>query len=66
MREVWRLRDAGTPCWFSIDTGATVYVNTLPGHQDEIAQALAGIDGVDAIRKARAGGPVRSTTDHLF
>jgi phosphomevalonate decarboxylase len=66
MHEVWRLRDEGVPCWFSIDTGATVYVNTLPGHQDEVAEALSGIDGVADVLRARAGGPVRSSNDHLF
>src|SRR5947199_299542 len=37
---VRRLREAGVPAFFSIDTGATVYVNTLPDRADEVPKAI--------------------------
>lgn len=66
MRAVWGLRDAGVPVWFSLDTGATPYVNTLPGHQDEIAEHLAAIDGVAKVLRGHVGPPARLIDDHLL
>lgn len=66
MREVWRLREEGVPAWFSIDTGATPYVNTLPGHADEVAERLVSIDGVSKTLRGSVGGPTRLVDAHLF
>lgn len=66
MHTVWQLRDQGVPCWFSIDTGATVYVNTLPGHQDAVAEAIAPIEGVAKVLRGSVGGEARLTGEHLF
>src|SRR5437773_1917898 len=37
---VRRLREQGIPAFFSIDTGATVYVNTFPDHADPVRRAI--------------------------
>ncbi len=66
MRAVWELREQDVPCYFSIDTGATVYVNTLPGHEATVEQALGSIDGVSQVLEAHVGGPVHLLDEHLF
>lgn len=67
MRAVWELRDEqDVPAWFSIDTGATPYVNTLPGHADAVAERLAAVDGVAKVLRGSVGGPTRLVDDHLF
>lgn len=66
MRAVWELRDAGVPAWFSIDTGATVYVNTLPGNEEEILERLIQIEGVQDVLQGSLGGPTRLLKEHLF
>jgi phosphomevalonate decarboxylase len=63
---VRRLRKSGTPCFFSIDTGATVYVNTLPEHVEEVAKMVEGIQGVDEVLRMGVGGPARLVDEHLF
>lgn len=66
MHAVWELRDQGVPVYFSIDTGATVYVNTLPGHQDQVAEAISGIPGVAKVLRGRVGPEARLVDEHLF
>jgi len=61
---VRRLREAGVPAFFSIDTGATVYVNTLPERADEVRKAIEEL-GIRTI-PCEVGGPTRITDDHLF
>lgn len=66
MRAVWRLRDEGVPAYFSIDTGATPYVNTLPGHAERVAETVHELDGVSRVLRASVGGPARVVDEHLF
>src|SRR2546426_1029209 len=61
---VRRLREAGVPAFFSIDTGATVYVNTLPDRADEVQKAIEEL-GIRTI-PCEVGGPARIIGDHLF
>jgi phosphomevalonate decarboxylase len=63
---VRRLRRSGTPCYFSIDTGATVYVNTLPEHVDEVTKMVKGIPGVDEVLRMDVGPAASLVDDHLF
>jgi len=49
------LREAGTPVYFSTDTGATVYVNTTAEHAAVVEDAIAGL-GVET-RRWEVGGP---------
>ncbi|MFB6137228.1 MAG: phosphomevalonate decarboxylase MvaD [Halobacteriaceae archaeon] len=51
------LREDGVPAYFSVDTGATVYVNTTDAHVDRVAEAVADC-GVET-RRWRVGGPAR-------
>ena len=60
------LRDSGVPVYFSVDTGASVYVNTTADHVDSVEEAVADC-GVDTTRW-EVGGParVRSSSEALF
>jgi len=64
MLRVRAMRNRDVPAFFSIDTGATVYVNTFPDRVAEVREELADL-GVETI-ECRVGGPARSTDDHLF
>lgn len=66
MHRVRRLRAAGTPVWFSVDTGATAYLNTEAGHEAEVAAAVEGIPGVERLLHLRPAGPARLVGEHLF
>ncbi len=66
MHRVRKLRARNVPAWFSIDTGATAYVNTDAAHESEVAYALAGIVGVERLLHLRPAGPARLATEHLF
>jgi phosphomevalonate decarboxylase len=61
---VRRLREEGVPAFFSIDTGATVYVNTVPDHTDLVRGRIEEL-GIRAI-PCTVGGPARLVTDSLF
>jgi len=62
--EVRKMRSEGLPAYFSIDTGATVYVNTRPKHVPEVEERLERL-GVKTI-KCGVGGSARVTSEHLF
>jgi phosphomevalonate decarboxylase len=64
MQRVKRLRDEGVPAFFSIDTGATVYVNTFPERVGEVEEALRAL-GVPTLQ-CQVGGPSRVVGEHLF
>jgi len=51
------LRDENVPVYFSVDTGASVYVNTTATHVDRVETAIADC-GVDT-RVWEVGGPAR-------
>ncbi len=61
---VRKMREAGIPAFFSIDTGATVYVNTLPGRGPEVQTRIEEL-GIRTI-PCRVGGPARIVEDALF
>ena len=60
------LREGDVPVYFSVDTGASVYVNTTAAHADRVADAIADC-GVET-RTWEVGGParVREETAALF
>src|SRR6266852_6846564 len=58
---VRRLREKGTPAFFSIDTGATVYVNTVPDQADRVRQAIDDL-GIQTL-VCTVGGPARLVED---
>ncbi len=61
---VKRMREAGVPAFFSIDTGATVYVNTFPDRADEVEAQVREL-GVQTIR-CSVGGPAHLVDEALF
>ncbi|UCE45218.1 MAG: diphosphomevalonate decarboxylase [Methanobacteriota archaeon] len=62
--EVKRMRAEGIPAYFSIDTGATVYINTEPDHALEVEERIQAL-GIDTMNCA-VGGSARATDEHLF
>ena len=62
--EVKQMREDGIPAYFSIDTGATVYINTFP---DEVATVRERIEtlGIETI-ECGVGGASKVTDQHLF
>ncbi len=63
---VRRLRREGVPVWFSIDTGATAYLNTDSANEHAVAEAVRDIPGVADVLHLRPGGPARLVDEHLF
>src|SRR5947199_9671938 len=61
---VRRMREAGIPAFFSIDTGATVYVNTFPERATEVRNAIEEL-GIRT-NPCEVGGPAQITDKHLF
>jgi phosphomevalonate decarboxylase len=62
--EVRRMRSEGLPAFFSIDTGATVYVNTKPKHVKEVEARIKTL-GIGTI-VCGVGGSAKTTRQHLF
>jgi len=62
--EVRKMRAEGLKAYFSIDTGATVYVNTFPENVPEVESRLRAL-GVETL-VCRVGGKARLTDEHLF
>jgi len=64
MAEVRRMRDEEIPAYFSIDTGATVYINTLPEKVGEVEGHIKDL-GIETLR-CGVGGKAELLTDDLF
>ncbi len=62
--EVQKMREEGLRAWFSIDTGATPYVNCAPRDLPRVERRLKDL-GLQTLRMS-VGGPARSVTAHLF
>jgi phosphomevalonate decarboxylase len=61
---VRELREDGVPAYFSVDTGASVYVNTTAEHVDAVEAAVAET-GVET-RSWEVGGPARVIEDEAL
>ncbi len=61
---VRRMREEGVPAFFSIDTGATVYVNTFPDRADEVESKVREL-GIETVR-CSVGGPAGLVDEPLF
>uniref|UniRef100_A0AAU1IA12 diphosphomevalonate decarboxylase n=1 Tax=Streptomyces sp. NBC_00180 TaxID=2903632 RepID=A0AAU1IA12_9ACTN len=59
---VWRLRESGTPAYFSIDAGPQVKVLCEPAHADEVAERLGEVPGVSRLIRSRPGQAPRVVT----
>jgi phosphomevalonate decarboxylase len=62
--EVQAMRREGVPCYFSIDTGATVYVNTDSKSLPMVRRRIAAL-GIETI-DCSVGGAARVVDEHLF
>ena len=62
--EVRKMRSEGLPAYFSIDTGATVYVNTEPKNVKKVERRIHRL-GIKTIT-CGVGGAARVVDDHLF
>lgn len=58
-------RAAGIPVCFTIDAGPNVHVITTGEHADRVSAQVRTVEGVQAILRARPGGPARLLSDHL-
>lgn len=66
MHEVRRLRkEEDLGCWFSIDTGATPYINTVPEHEERVAKAMAELPGIDEVLRLSVGRDAYLVDAHL-
>lgn len=57
IQRVKELQNEGIPAFYSIDTGASVYVNTLPGMVDKVNAAIKELDLETIV--CEVGGPAR-------
>lgn len=64
MLEIRKMRNEGLPVFFSIDTGATVYVNTYQNLSEEIENRLRSLGFRTQI--GSVGGSVQTINEHLF
>jgi phosphomevalonate decarboxylase len=62
--EVRKMREDGLPAYFSIDTGATVYINTFPSKTKEVEERVRSL-GIETIN-CKVGGRAKITSQHLF
>lgn len=65
MREVDKLRDSGIKCWYSMDTGPSVFVNTLERFVHIVADRFVEIGFPNAIM-SEVGGKPKLIDSHLF
>ncbi|HIQ13419.1 MAG TPA: diphosphomevalonate decarboxylase [Thermoprotei archaeon] len=65
IRKVWKLRKRGVPAYFSIDTGATVYINTHEKFAEEILDEFNGIEGINTYI-SDVGLEAKPSSNHLF
>jgi phosphomevalonate decarboxylase len=62
--EVKRMRKEGLECYFSIDTGATVYINSRLQDSSEVARRIEAL-GINVL-KCHVGDEAAVVGDHLF
>ncbi len=56
--------DEGVPCWFSIDTGPSVFINTNAHHIQQVKAVLEEV--APKIIESGVGGPPKLLDEHLF
>lgn len=62
--EVQKMREEGLQAWFSIDTGATPYVNCRPAKVKQVERRLRAL-GLETLTMG-VGGGAREVGEHLF
>ncbi len=66
MHAVRRLRQTGTPAYFTINTGFNIHVLTLPEHEAQVQAALSQLSDVQKIIPSGVGERPRFLEEHLF
>ena len=66
MHEVMLMRDDGTECYLSCDTGANVHVLSLPESESLIVRRLGRLGVVKHVDVGKPGSGARITGAHLF
>jgi len=65
MDEVRRLREEEeVPVWYSLDTGPSVFVNTMPKAASKVARRIRTL--ADNVISSDPGGPAETISRHLF
>lgn len=65
IREVNKLRNSGVECWYSIDTGPSVFINTFRENSHAVADRLAEL-GFSNVIVSGVGDKPKLTDRHLF
>ncbi len=65
IKEVQKMRHEKIPCWFSIDTGPSVFVNTFTDHVETVADRICGL-GFSNVITSKVGGKPFLNNEHLF
>jgi len=65
INEVRKLReDEGVPAWYSLDTGPSVFINTLPKVASKVERRIRELS--DDVISSDPGGPAEVIPNHLF
>ncbi len=65
IKAVRRLREEeGVPCWFSVDTGPSVFINTDSEHVQQVKSSMAVVE--PKLIESSVGGAPRLVDEHLF
>jgi len=65
IREVNKLRNSDVDCWYSMDTGPSVFVNTFQKYAHVIADRLVEL-GFPNVIVSKVGGKPKLMDEHLF
>jgi phosphomevalonate decarboxylase len=63
IEEVKNLRSEGVPCWYSLDTGPSVFVNTPANYARKVQRTIGSIGNAII---SDPGGPAHMIRQHLF
>jgi diphosphomevalonate decarboxylase len=65
MKEVIQMREEEIPCWYSMDTGPSVFINTYKENKERITQRLKEMRLENTVTSMPGGKPFLSR-NHLF
>ncbi|HVO85619.1 MAG TPA: hypothetical protein VMT06_00685, partial [Candidatus Eisenbacteria bacterium] len=65
MKEVQKMRSEGLSVWYSMDTGPSVFINTLKDQAEKVARRIRNLD-LSRIFVSNVGGEPFLVSDHLF
>jgi len=65
IEQIHNMRSDGIPAWYSIDTGPSVFVNTLKEHSQDVMNRLFELD-LKKVMLSGIGDKPSFTNKHLF